>query len=140
MMEEMENLQDTYLGAGTFKLGDSEELCDLLNGLVRFGHKTASCDALVNYNTEPQAMPKIGRCDIATDWQNVPALVIRTTRVDKTRFCDVSEDTDLAEGENTDLNGWREDHKAFFERNGGFDPEMTLVFEHFELVEDLADR
>ena len=137
MTEEMEDLQDTYLEAGTFKLGDSEELCDRLNGLVRFGHKTASCDALENYNTEPEAMPKVGRCDIATDWQDVPALVIRTTRVDKICFCDVSDGTALAEGENTDLDGWREDHKASFERNGGFDPEMTLLF---GLVEDLADR
>lgn len=140
MTEEMEDLQDPYPGAGTFKLGDSEELCDRLNGFVQSDHKTAPCDALANYNTEPEAMPKVGRCDIATDWQDVPALAIRKTRVDKIRFCDVSEETALAEGENTDLDGWREDHRAFFERNGGFDPEMTLLFEHFELVEDLADR
>jgi uncharacterized protein YhfF len=38
------------------------------------------------------------------------------------------------------LADWRDDHKVFFERNGGFDPEMMLLFEHFELVEDLADR
>jgi uncharacterized protein YhfF len=66
--------------------------------------------------------------------------VTRTVRLEQIRFCDVSEASALAEGENADLAGWRKDHKAFFERNGGFDPEMLLLFEHFELVEDLADR
>ncbi|MEJ2019298.1 MAG: ASCH domain-containing protein, partial [Maritimibacter sp.] len=44
------------------------------------------------------------------------------------------------EGEDDDLAGWQKGHEAFFTRNGGFDPEMMLVFEHFELVEDLANR
>ena len=140
MTEEMEDLQDIYPGAGTFKFGDSAALCERLNALVRSGEKTAICDVLANYTNEPEAMPKVGRCDIATDWQAVPTLVIRTTRVDKIRFCDVSEESALAEGENSDLDGWRADHKALFGRNGGFDPEMMLLFEHFELVEDLADR
>ena len=126
MTEDMEDLQDVYPGAGTFKFGDSATMCERLNALVRAGAKTASCDALANYQTEPEAMPKLGRCDIATDWEDVPALV--------------SEDTALAQGENADLAGWQKDHKAFFERNGGFDPEMMLLFEHFEFVEDLADR
>ena len=140
MIEVMEDLQETYPGAGTFKLGDSKELNDRLNGLIRSGHKTAACDALANYNTEPEAMPKVGSCDVATDWQDVPALVIRTIRVYKIRLCDVNEETVLAEGENSNLDDWRRDHKAFFERNGGFKPEMLLLLEHFELVEDLADR
>ena len=136
----MEDLQDLYPGAGTFKFGDSAAMCDRLNALVRSGQKTASCDALANYQTEPEAMPKLGRCDIATDWDDVPALVIRTVRLEQMRFCDVSQEVALSEGENSDLAGWQEDHKAFFERNAGFDPMMMLLFESFEIVEDLADR
>ena len=140
MIEEMEDLQETYLRVGNFKLGDSKELCDRLNGMVRLGHKTVTCHALVNYNTEPEAMPKVGRCHIAADWQDVPALVIHSICVDKIRFRDVGKEIALAEGENSDLEGWREDQKVFFGRNGGFDPEIIPLFEHFELVEDLADR
>ena len=66
--------------------------------------------------------------------------MIRTTQVQEIRYCDVTEEMALAEGENDSLLGWRKDHKAFFKRNGGFDPEMMLVFERFELVEDLAGR
>ena len=140
MTEDMEDLQDLYPGAGTFKFGDSAAMCDRLNALVRSGQKTASCDALANYQIEPDAMPKLGRCDIATDWDDVPALVIRTVRLEQMRFCDVSQEVALSEGENSDLAGWQKDHMAFFERNGGFDPMMMLLFESFEFVEDLADR
>jgi uncharacterized protein YhfF len=139
MIEEMEDLQETHPRAGKFKLGDSKELCDRLNGMVRLGHKTVTCHALVNYNTEPEAMPKVDRCHIAAYWQVVPALVIGSICVDEIRFRDVGKEIALAEGENLDLEGWREDQKVFFGRNGGFDPEIILLFEHFELVEDLAD-
>ena len=43
-----------------------------------------------------------------------------------------------AAGENDSLNGWREDHRDYFTRNGGFNPEMMLVCESLRLVEDLA--
>ena len=140
MTEEMEDLLDVYPGAGTFKFGDSAEMCNRLKALVRAGAKTASCDALANYQTEPEAMPKLGRCDITTDWDDIPALVTRTIRLEQIRFCDVGEAAALAGRENADLVGWRKDHEAFFDSNGDFDPELLLLFEHFELVEDLADR
>lgn len=140
MTDDMEDLQVTYPGAATFRFGDSAELSARLIALVRAGKKRATCGALSEFEGEPEAMPKVGRTDIAANWDGTPALVIRTTRLDKVRFCDVTEDMALAEGENDTLEGWRAGHHAYFERNGGFDPEMMLLFEHFELVEDLADR
>jgi uncharacterized protein YhfF len=140
MTNDTEDLQDTYPGAGTFKFGDSAQLCQHLIALVRQGKKTATCGALADFDGEPEAMPVVGRCDIAANWDGTPALVIRTTKVEEIRYCDVTEEMALAEGENDTLLGWRKDHKAYFKRNGGFDPEMMLVFEHFELVEDLAGR
>ena len=140
MNNEIEDLQDTYPGAGTFKFGDSQELCQHLIALVRQGKKTATCAALSDFADEPEAMPVVGRCDIAANWDGTPALVIRTTHVEQVRYCDVSEDLALLEGENDALLGWRKDYKAYFKRGGHFDPEMMLVFEHFELVEDLAGR
>ncbi len=140
MTDDYEDLQQTYPGAGTFKFGDGPELSARLISLVRNGQKTATCGALAEFEDEPEAMPVVGRCDIAANWDGTPALVIRTVKVQKIRFCDVTEEMALAEGENDDLAGWRADHEAYFTRNGGFDPEMMLVFEHFELVEDLGDR
>jgi len=65
--------------------------------------------------------------DIAANWDGTPALVIRTTKVSEVRFCDVTEEMALMEGENDSLVGWRKAHKAFFKRNGGYDPEMLLI-------------
>ncbi len=140
MTDEIEDLQVTYPSAGTFKFGDGPELSARLIELVRQGKKRATCGALAEFEDEPDAMPVVGRADICTNWDGTPALVIRTQKVEEIRFCDVTEEMALAEGENDDLAGWRADHEAFFTRNGGFDPEMMLVFEHFELIEDLADR
>ncbi len=50
-------------------------------------------------------------------------------------FAEIDEDFALAEGENDDLEGWRRDHRAYFERNGGWNPDMDLICERFEVVE-----
>lgn len=133
------DLNDDYPGAGTFRFGDGADLCERLIGLVRAGKKTATCGAARDFDEEPEAMPVVGRADIATYWDGTPALVIRTTEVTRRRFCDVDEDFALAEGENDSLLGWRKDHKAYFKRNGGWHPEMELICERFELVEDLDE-
>lgn len=134
------DLQDIYPGAGTFKFGDTAELCERLIQLVSQGKKTATCAAAADFADEPEAMPVVGRCDIAAHWDGSPALVIKTTKVTKVRFCDVTEEMALKEGENDDLAGWRADHEAYFTRNGDFDPEMDLIFEEFTLVEDLTSN
>ncbi|PVA07294.1 ASCH domain-containing protein [Thalassorhabdomicrobium marinisediminis] len=139
-MPDIEDLQETYPGAGTFKFGDSAELSARLIQLVRDGRKRATCGALRDFEDEPEAMPVVGRTDICAYWDGTPALVIKTTSVEQIRFCDVTEKMALAEGEDDSLLGWRKGHKAYFRRNGGWDPEMMLVFEHFELVEDLDGR
>ena len=140
MTDDMEDLQVTYPGAGTFKFGDSAKLSARLLDLVREGKKRATCGALAEFKDDPGAMPKVGRTDIAANWDGTPALVIKTVKVEEIRFCDVTEEMALAEGEDETLAGWRKGHEAYFTRNGGFDPEMMLVFEHFDLIEDLADR
>jgi uncharacterized protein YhfF len=38
------------------------------------------------------------------------------------------------------LAGWRAGHKDYFERNGGFSPDMELVCERFRLVETLGNE
>lgn len=127
-----------YPGAETFTFGDSRALCDDLLSLVRSGAKTATCGALRAFVTEGDALPKVGRRDIALDWDGEPALVIKTLDVTIRTFSDVDADFALAEGENTDLEGWRRDHRTYFERNGGWSPDMDLVCERFRMIEDLV--
>jgi len=120
----------------TFTFGDSEALCNELLELVRSGRKTATCEALREFQSGSVATPVVGRRDVALNWDGSPALIIETLSVTTARFCDVDESFALAEGENDSLDGWRRDHQRYFERNGGFDPEMMLVCERFKLIRD----
>lgn len=119
-----------------FKFGDLRELCDRLLDLVRSGAKTASCGALRDFEAG-EAMPEVGRRDLALDWDGKPALLIETVEVTILRFRDVPEDFALAEGEG-DFEEWKRGHIAYFTRNGGYDPDMLLVCERFRLIEVLA--
>lgn len=134
----LDALQSRYPGAVTFRFGDGPALCNRLLALVRSGVKRATCGRLQDYLDDPAAMPVIGRCDIATTWDSAPALIIRTRQLINIRYCDVTWDLARQEGEDEALSGWQEGHARFFARNGGFDAEMMLLFEVFDLVEDLA--
>lgn len=134
----IEELQAKYPGAETYTFGDTREICEMLLKLVRSGKKRATCEALSVYESGSEAMPVVGRRDINLEWDGSPALVTETTELTIRRFCDVEADFALAEGENESLEGWQEDHRAYFERSGNFDPEMKLVCERFEVVEDFG--
>ncbi|MEM9229281.1 MAG: ASCH domain-containing protein [Pseudomonadota bacterium] len=129
---------ERYPGAETYTFGDSAFLCAQLLARVRSGLKTATCGALRDFADGGEPWPKVGRCDISLNWDGTPALVTRTMDLTQKRFCDVDADFALAEGENDTLVGWRQDHEAYFGRTGGFHPEMMLLCERFELVQDLA--
>lgn len=134
----LEEVQAKFPNAETFKFGDNANLSAALLELVRTGKKTATCGALRDFEDGGEAMPVVGRQDIALNWDGSPALLIETVSIETKRYCDVDEDFALAEGENETLSGWRKDHRAYFERNGGFSEDMMLVCERFVLVEDFA--
>jgi uncharacterized protein YhfF len=54
------------------------------------------------------------------------------------RFCDMPEALAMAEGEDETLEGWRAGHERYYRRQGIFSPEMELIWERFEVVEDLG--
>lgn len=80
-------------------------------------------------------MPIVGGINIVLNWDGSPALAIHTLSVEIEKFNEVGELFALAEGENDCLKGWPLEHQAYFDRNGGFDQEMELVCERFELIE-----
>ncbi|KJV11014.1 ASCH domain-containing protein [Elstera litoralis] len=126
------NLPPEYQNAIRFQFGDSPELADELLELVLRGVKTATCGALRDYG-EAEPMPQVGRRDVVLDGAGRPACVIETTEVTIQRFCDVDNAFAIAEGEGP-YEAWRSGHRAYFARNGGFDPEMPLVCERFRLI------
>ena len=135
MVVTVDELKVRFPGAETFRFGDSAELSALLLGLVRAGKKRATC----SHQGQESALPEIGRRDIALEWDGTPALVIETVELREVQFCDMTEEMALMEGENDSLAGWRKDHQRYYERHGIFDPQMTLIWERFEVLEDLAD-
>ena len=94
------DVQERFPDAETFKFGDSEGLSQRLIALVRFGKKTATCGALRDFEDGGEALPVVGRRDIALNWDGSPALGVETTEVTVQKFCDVTEAFALAEGEN----------------------------------------
>ncbi|MEM7440709.1 MAG: ASCH domain-containing protein [Pseudomonadota bacterium] len=135
---ELTSVLARYPDAETFTFGDNRELCDYLLGLVRSGKKTGTCGALRDFGPGKEAFPVVGRRDISLNWDGTPAIVIETVSITQKRFCDVDEAFALSEGENDDLAGWQADHRAYFERNGGWTAEMEVVCERFKVVEDFG--
>jgi uncharacterized protein YhfF len=135
-----ENLNDTYPGAGTYCFGENDADSKAQLALVRAGEKSLNCEALSAFGGDENALPQVGRCDIAANWDGTPALVTKTVFIEKRRFCDVGWELAMREGIGNSLAEWRAFREEYFTRNGGFDPEMMLVFERFEVIDDMAGR
>lgn len=115
----------------SFAFGNSPEMADRLLAFVLAGSKRATCWSIADGQ---QTYP--GKRMVVLDGSARPRAVIETVTLEQRRFCDVDLEFALAEGEgDKTLEEWRQGHQAYFERNGGFDPEMMLWCERFELVE-----
>lgn len=125
-------------GTVTFAFGDSPAMADELLALVLAGRKTATCGALRDFGPDGEARPVVGRQDVILDGRGRPAAVIETVEVTERRFDQIDEAFARDEGEGArTLEEWREGHRAYFERNGGWSEDMMLVCERFRLVGEL---
>lgn len=118
-----------------FSFGDGPELADRLLDLVLAGRKTATC-----WSVRDGQITRVGRNMIALDGDGAPRAVLRTVALSKCRFNDVGPGFAAAEGEgDLTLDWWREAHRRYFERNGGFAPDMLLWCEHFRVIRVLPN-
>jgi len=115
----------------SFAFGDSPEMADRLLGFVLAGAKTATCWA-----ARDGELTHVGKRMVAKDGAGNPRAVIETVSLEKLRFTEVGWTFAHAEGEGDEcLEDWRDGHRAYFTRNGGFAPDMLLWCERFRLVE-----
>ena len=115
----------------SFAFGDSAEMADRLLGFVLCGAKTATCWA-----ARDGELTHVGKRMVAKDGAGNPRAVIETVSLEKLRFNEVGWTFAHAEGEGDEcLEDWRDGHRAYFTRNGGFSPDMMLWCERFRLVE-----
>ena len=76
---------------------------------------------------------------IVTDWEGIPKCVIETTNVMIIPFKEITFDICKLEGEDDNLESWREGHISFFSREGKelgytFTEDMPVIFENFKMV------
>ncbi|WP_136441432.1 ASCH domain-containing protein [Pacificoceanicola onchidii] len=134
----LQQLVDENPQAETFRFGDSKTLCDEILALVRSGQKTATVEAMRAFEKEGDALPEVGRRDIALTWEGAPAAMIETVAVEVMRFDEMTEEKVAAQGEFRDLAHWQKGYRAYFSRNGGVSDDMRILYETFRVVEDYA--
>ncbi|MEQ9693652.1 ASCH domain-containing protein [Shimia sp. SDUM112013] len=127
-------------GAECYRPGDCAEMNAEILSLMRSGAKTMTCEAWSVYEDGLEALPVVGRVDIALDWQGRAALAVRTLQVEKLRYDEMTADRVAAQGEFRDLEDWKRGYKAVLTRAGRFAPDVPLMVETFEVVQDLGDH
>lgn len=138
MPTQLARWQQRYPGAFCWSFGNSSAMADELVALVIAGKKRGTCGSLASFQQEePSVTP--GAYHIVLNGQGEAACVIRTLSLTLMRFDEVNDELAALEGEgDLSLNYWRQEHRAFFEREGSWSPEMELVYETFTLVEVAA--
>ena len=136
----MSGASERWPGAQTYRPGDSAALNAEILGLMRSGRKTASCEAVAYFAETGEALPEVGRIDLALDWDGRPALALRTLELVWLRFHEMTEARVAEQGEFRDLAHWRQGYEAYLTRAGRYSPDAPMLMERFELVEDLAGR
>ena len=126
-----------WSGLDRFPFGDGPELADALLELILAGKKTATCRSA----SEGRKGTEVGKRWVVLDGVGRPRAVLETVALARRRFDEVDAAFAAEEGEgDLSLAYWRAAHQAYFERSGGFSPEMPLWCERFELVEIIDER
>ena len=119
----------------SFSFGDTPEMAGRLLAFVLGGSKRATC-----WSVADGQQTHIGKQMVVLDGAGKPRAIVETIELEQRRFCDVDLQFAIDEGEGDEtLEDWRRGHRGYFERNGGFDPEMVLWCERFRLVEVIGD-
>lgn len=106
--------------------------------LVLSGKKKATASSIYEWQADKHA-PKEGDLSIVTDWDGMPACVIKTTKLQTLPFCEMTYELCSKEGEDTCLDTWQKNHERFFiadgkQRGYSFTWDMPVVFEEFEVI------
>ncbi len=116
-----------------FRFGDNPAMADELLALVLAGRKIATCWAARDFGPAP-----VGTRSVILDGTGRPRAVIEATEMRLVKFCVVDQAFARDEGEgDLSLEWWREAHRRYFERNGGFAVDMPLWCERFRLLTTL---
>ena len=118
----------------------NSEIADGLVQLYLVGHKIAGSSLLADFVAAGDQLPSIGKFWIVLDSTGEARCIVRTDRVDQTKFKDVGMEVAIAEGEgDLSLAYWRKAHAEFFQpflQSWGVNDleEAIVVTEFFRVV------
>lgn len=126
-----------YVDVYHFEL--NEYLANELLRLVLIGQKKATASSYESFRLGKEALPKIGDLNIITDFVGNPRCVVETKQITIMPFMNYTYDIVKREGEDDNLESWRQGHIRFFTAEGKdlgytFGEDMLVVFEDFEVV------
>ena len=137
LMETGKDADTAYIECFHFEL--TEKLANELLSLVLTGQKQATASSLYAFEIEGNRLPQVGDYSIVTDWEGNPRCVIETTAVAIVPFKSIPFDLCKREGEDENLQSWRDGHIRFFQEDGkrlgyAFTEDMPVVFEDFKVA------
>jgi uncharacterized protein YhfF len=137
LVEKSLDPQTKYYESFHFEL--TEKWANELLRLVLIGQKKATASSLWYYQLTDSRLPEVGDYSIVTDWDNNSRCVIMTTSVQIIPFKDITYDICKLEGEDDNLESWRQGHIKFFTNDGQevgyeFTEDMPVIFEEFTMV------
>lgn len=119
---------------------DNQADADICAALVMSGRKRATTPSLWFFESRGLPSPRVGDLDIVTNWAGRAQCIIRTSAVSIVRFCDVTADHAMAEGEgDCSLESWRAVHRQYYQRElegTKYVPseDMPVVCQYFERI------
>ena len=121
---------------------NDEESCNHILSLVLDGKKRATPSSLLAYEKTGESVPQVDEISVITYWDGTPGCIVETTNVRIIPYSEMTYDIAKLEGEDDNLESWKETHKHFFTEEGKelgyvFSENMPVVFEEFEVIEIL---
>ena len=112
---------------------------DEMNALVLGGQKTAFFSSYATFAIDGEPLPVSGELYIVVDRANNPVCVIELQSVNILPFNEVTWEMAKQEGEDENLEQWREKKKGYLEDEGAvlgfeFTPDIKVVFQTFKMV------
>ena len=112
---------------------------DQLNALVISGQKTAFFSSYATFAIDGEPLPVSGELYIVVDRANNPLCVIELESVNIIPFNEVTWEMAQKEGEDENLEAWRQKKQEYLEGEGtvlGFEftPDIKLVYQTFKVV------
>lgn len=122
-----------------FSFHINEEGANELLALVLSGAKRATSSSVPGIGLLGLRLPQTGDLSVVTDWAGSPRCVIETASVAILPFHEITFERASLEGEDENLESWREGHRRFFRAEGAqlgyeFSEDMLVAFETFRVV------